>query len=310
MLKKRISLNSFKFFYYTAMFESASIASEKLSVTQGAVSRQIKNLEDSLNIILFVRKGKKIELTTEGIFLLSCCQKIFHEIDKCLIKLNNRKIELNDLVIFCEPTLCMKWLIPRLESFNNFNNSFKIKIITNTHLINFNHIDLAIRRDELPWKEHLYTIKLMNEIMFFIRNPSHTGDNILISSSRPKFLTTLLEINQIRDVIFKFHYKELDHFYLCIESCLSGLGVTFASGYMIENELKNQKLEPIVAPFQDGSSYYLLSATPFEEDYRKTVFKNWLIQELHKTKKNLERYNQIKNDIDKSTKIYKNNKIN
>ena len=41
------------------MFESASIASEKLSVTQGAVSRQIKNLEDSLNIILFVRKGKK-----------------------------------------------------------------------------------------------------------------------------------------------------------------------------------------------------------------------------------------------------------
>lgn len=89
MLKKRISLNSFKFFYYVAMYESATIASEKLSVTQGAVSRQIKNLEDTLNTTLFIRKGKNLELTSEGVLLLNCCQNIFHEIDKCLIKLNN-----------------------------------------------------------------------------------------------------------------------------------------------------------------------------------------------------------------------------
>lgn len=294
MLKKRISLNSFKFFYYVAMYESATIASEKLSVTQGAVSRQIKNLEDTLNTTLFIRKGKNLELTSEGVLLLNCCQNIFHEIDKCLIKLNNRETDLNELVISCESTLCMKWLIPRLKNFNELNNPFKIKILTEDKQVDFNHVDLAIRRDDFHWKEHIYSLKLMNEIMFFIQNPAHIGDNILISSSRPKFWASLLKINLIRDKITNFHYKELDHFSLCIEACLSGLGITFASGYMIENELKNQKLEPIIAPFQDGSSYYLLSSSPFEEDYRKTVFKNWLIEELHQTRKYLEKYEQVK----------------
>ncbi|MBP2544052.1 LysR family transcriptional regulator [Acinetobacter guillouiae] len=298
MLKKRISLNSFKFFYYVAMYESATIASEKLSVTQGAVSRQIKNLEDTLKTTLFIRKGKNLELTSEGVLLLNCCQNIFHEIDKCLIKLNNRETDLNELVISCESTLCMKWLIPRLKSFNDLNNPFKIKIITDDKLTDFNHLDLAIRRDDFHWKEHIYNTKLVNEIMFFIQNPAHIGENILISSSRPKFWGSLLKINQIRDKITHFHYKELDHFSLCIEGCLSGLGVTFASGYMIENELKNQKLEPIITPFQDGSSYYLLSASPFEEDYRKTVFKNWLIEELRQTEKFLEKYTQVKVEVE------------
>ncbi|MFW1828292.1 MULTISPECIES: LysR family transcriptional regulator [unclassified Acinetobacter] len=290
MLKKRISLNSFKFFYYAAIYESLTIASKKLNVTHGAVSRQIKNLEDNLNTVLFIRKGKKIEITNEGLLLLNCCQNIFHEIDKCLIKLNNRDTELNDLVISCESTLCMKWLIPRLKSFNNLDKSFKIKIITNNKLYDLNTTDITICRDDFHWKEHIYSIKLVNEIMFFIQNPNHIGDNLLISSSRPKFWGSLLKMNQIKDRINHLKYKELDHFYLCIEACLSGLGVTFASGFMIENELKHNKLQPIIAPFYDNSSYYLLSSSPFEEDYRKIVFKNWLIEELHKTQQYLEKY--------------------
>lgn len=294
MLKKRISLNSFKFFYYVAIYESVTIASEKLSVTQGAVSRQIKNLEDNLNTVLFIRKGKSLEVTNEGLLLLNCCQDIFHEIDKCLIKLNNRNTDLNDLVISCESTLCMKWLIPRLNSFNELNKSFKIKLVTNDKLYDLNTADITIRRDDFHWKEHIYSIKLVNEMMFFIQNPNHIGDNLLISSSRPKFWGSLLKINQIKDKITHLKYKELDHFYLCIEACLSGLGVTFASGYMIENELKNNKLQPIIAPFYDGSSYYLLSSSPFEEDFRKIVFKNWLIEEFHQTQEYLETYTHSK----------------
>lgn len=297
MLKKRISLNSFKFFYYVAIYENATIASEKLNVTQGAVSRQIKHLEDTLNTTLFIRKGKSLELTSEGVLLLSCCQNIFHEIDKCLIKLNNTELDLNDLVISCEPTLCMKWLIPRLKNFNNQNYPFKIKVINDDGSLDFSHVDISIRRDDFLWKEHIYNIKLMNEIMFFIQNPAQIGDHVLISSSRPKFWGSLLKINSIRDKITHLNYKEFDQFYLCIEACLSGLGATFASGYMIENELKNQKLEPIIESFQDGSSYYLLSASPIVEDYRKVVFKNWLLEELNQTKKYLEGYTQTKNDI-------------
>lgn len=220
----------------------------------------------------------------------NCCEIIFHEIDSCLIKLNNRENELNELVIACKSTFSMKWLIPRLNDFNNQNHSFKIKIKTINNTINFKEVDLAISRDDTDCKEYIYIVKLINEIMFFIQNPSQIGNNILISTSRPNLWQNLLKISHIREKIICLEYKKLDHFYLCIEACLSGLGATIASGYMIENELKNHKVEPITTPFHDGSSYYLLSSSPFEEDYRKLVFKNWLLEELCKSKNFLDIY--------------------
>ncbi len=53
---ERLSLNSLKFFYYVAIEGSVTIAAERLYVTQSAVSRQIKNLEDLLNVALFEKK--------------------------------------------------------------------------------------------------------------------------------------------------------------------------------------------------------------------------------------------------------------
>ncbi|WP_333667698.1 LysR family transcriptional regulator [Acinetobacter guillouiae] len=292
LFKRSKNLNSYKFFYYAAIYESATIASKKLKVTQSAVSRQIKSLEDNLNLTLFIRNGKQLELTPEGVKLLSCCQNIFHEIDKSLIQLNKRDEYLDDLVISCEATLCMKWLIPRLKNFENINNTFKIKIkiISENRLIDFNKTDIVISRENLHFKEHIHSIKLVNEIMFFIQKPSYVGKNILISSSRPKLWRNLLKIEKIRKKISDLTYIELDQFYLCIEACLSGLGSTIVSGYMIEKELKNKLLKPIITPILDDSSYYLSSTFPFEEDFRKTIFKNWLIGEFEKSKIYLENY--------------------
>jgi DNA-binding transcriptional LysR family regulator len=282
-MTKRISLNSYKFFYYVAIYESITIASHKLCVTQGAVSRQIKNLEESLNTLLFTRKGKSLELTYEGVLLLNCCQNIFHEIDKCLITLSNQKENLNSLVIACEPTLCMKWLIPRINDFNELKSGFDIKIITGNQFTDFNNADITICRNDFDWKDHIYSTRLIDEIMYLVQNPVDTGDSILISASRQKFWGSLLKINHIQDQIMHLNYKELDDFYLCIEACLNGLGSTIVSGYMIEKYLKNGQLEPIAAPFSDDSSYYLLSASPLEEDYRKVIFKNWLIDEFNQS---------------------------
>jgi DNA-binding transcriptional LysR family regulator len=55
---ERWSLNSLKFVYYVARYESLTGAAEKLLVTQSAVSKQLKNLEENLGCDLFVREGK------------------------------------------------------------------------------------------------------------------------------------------------------------------------------------------------------------------------------------------------------------
>ena len=63
---EKISLNSLRFFYYVAEHNSVTLASQKLFVTQSAVSKQIKNLEDALGIPLFNRVNKKLVLTANG----------------------------------------------------------------------------------------------------------------------------------------------------------------------------------------------------------------------------------------------------
>ena len=76
----------------------------------------------------------------------------------------------------------------------------------------------------------------------------------------------------------------LEHFYLCIEGCLAGLGTTIVSIFMVEKELSHHFLELIYPPVADSSSYHLLSYYPFYEDERKIVFKDWLKKEMLNSK--------------------------
>lgn len=73
---------------------------------------------------------------------------------------------------------------------------------------------------------------------------------------------------------------ELEHFYLCLEGCLAGLGTTIISFYIIEKELSWGALKKITDPMKDGSSYYLLSKTDFQQDPRKIIFLDWLKKEM------------------------------
>ncbi len=63
---ERISLNSLKFFYFVAKYNSITKASKKLFVTQSAVSKPIYNIEESLNKQMFVRRNKSLVITQEG----------------------------------------------------------------------------------------------------------------------------------------------------------------------------------------------------------------------------------------------------
>ena len=97
---ERISLNSLKFFYFVAKYGSVTLAAKKLFVTQSAASKQIYKLEESINLVLFDRKNKTLQMTKEGEQLFNCCQKIFNQLDECLIDLSSNKFEKKQLVLW------------------------------------------------------------------------------------------------------------------------------------------------------------------------------------------------------------------
>ena len=66
MYRSDINLNLYKIFYEVALSESISDASKKLFITQSAVSKAIKKLEEDLNVSLFYRNSKGVRLTSKG----------------------------------------------------------------------------------------------------------------------------------------------------------------------------------------------------------------------------------------------------
>ena len=284
---EKISLNSIKFFYHVAQHGSVTIASQKLFVTQSAVSKQIKNLEESLDLVLFDRVNKKLVLTPNGSLLFACCQQVFAKLDDCLVDLKNQQYEKKQLVLSCEPTISMKWLIPRLAEFNSLNYGFEIVLLTGGGPVDFQEksIDIALRRNDFEWSKGIFNEKIIEEYIVAVRNTRTEQTNtLLLTSSRPNLWQHINKSKLVSSKILSYEHMVLEHFYLCIEGCLAGLGTAIVSMFMVEKEISHQFLELVHPPVADSSSYHLLSYYPFYEDERKVVFKNWLKAEMLNSK--------------------------
>ena len=284
---EKISLNSLKFFYYVAQHGSVTLASQKLFVTQSAVSKQIKNLEDALGLILFDRVNKKLILTSNGSLLFACCQQVFAKLDDCLVDLKNQQYEKKQLVLSCEPTISMKWLIPRLAEFNSLNYGFEILLLTGGGIVDFQgkSIDIALRRNDFEWDKNIFHEKIIEEYIVAVRNTRTDQTNtLLLTSSRPHLWQHINKSKLVSSDILSYEHMVLEHFYLCIEGCLAGLGTAIVSIFMVEKEISHQFLELVHPPVADSSSYHLLSYYPFYEDERKVIFKNWLKIEMTRSK--------------------------
>ena len=295
---EKISLNSLKFFYYVAQHGSVTLASQKLFVTQSAVSKQIKNLEDALGLILFDRVNKKLVLTSNGSLLFACCQQVFAKLDDCLVDLKNQQYEKKQLVLSCEPTISMKWLIPRLAEFSSLNYGFEILLLTGGGIVDFQgkSIDIALRRNDFEWDKNIFHEKIIEEYIVAVRNTRTDQTNkLLLTSSRPHLWQHINKSKLVSSDILSYEHMVLEHFYLCIEGCLAGLGTAIVSIFMVEKEISHQFLELVHPPVADSSSYHLLSYYPFYEDERKVIFKNWLKIEMTRSKEQF-----MKNLQDKS----------
>jgi LysR family glycine cleavage system transcriptional activator len=128
-MQNRISLNAIRVFESAARLRSLKAAGAELHVTAGAVSHQVKALEQSLGILLFERKNNAVVATDAGLRLLESVSPALSSIDNAIIALSSRA---NDLTLRVSVSLSVRWLIPRLESFRKEHPDTRIKLET-TH---------------------------------------------------------------------------------------------------------------------------------------------------------------------------------
>lgn len=123
-------IEQYRIFNVVAKSESFSKAAQTLFMTQSAVSQAIKQLESSIDTILFKRTSKGVELTEAGNILYKYTSSAMELLETGLLKVEALKtLDEGELKIGASDTISTHFLLPRLEMFHKLYPNIKIKII-------------------------------------------------------------------------------------------------------------------------------------------------------------------------------------
>lgn len=133
-------------FEAAARLESFSKAADELHITQAAISRQIRGLEDNLGLKLFCRRNRAVFLTDEGREFGRVVSSALQSIRDSAVTLRESPRE-NRVVLLCQLCEAFYWLMPRLSTFHQQYPDIEIQVATSTRpLTEFNeHFDVALQ---------------------------------------------------------------------------------------------------------------------------------------------------------------------
>lgn len=293
-MKRLPPLNALRAFTIAAQMGSFTKAGEQLHVTQGAISRQIKLLETSLDVQLFDRVHQSICLTPKGLALAKALNQAFDLIEEAVNE-TLHTLPINLLTLNVPPTFATRWLAPRLSDFRAQHPHVDLSI--NTDRIQNHketrHLDCVVFYDQQAWA-HVACERLLEEKHILACSP------ILWLDQQPPSLknTTLLHIldGGIRLPVWEqwvaqhglknldtqsgLSFSTLDQ---AINASVAGAGIVVVDIAMITPELTSGALKRFDASEMNGPLGYWfadVSQTP----HQKTLvasFQKWLLAQTH-----------------------------
>ena len=123
------SLRAIRTFVAAAKYQSFTRAAEALCVTQAAISRQIKELEEHLGTELFIRSGRSVKLSMDGVVFYDAAQLSFINISQAAERLRSKNRPRQTLTVCCSPAFASLWLQDRLPEFFQINPEIELRLV-------------------------------------------------------------------------------------------------------------------------------------------------------------------------------------
>jgi LysR family glycine cleavage system transcriptional activator len=259
-------------FEAAARYESFTLAAEELSLTQGAISRQVKELEQVIGTELFRRVGRRVVLTMAGRNLASDLAMDLKNIQRSMTRAISAGAMGTALRVACLPTFASRWLIPRLPTFFTQNPDIEISLSTRQDPFDLGeeHFDMAIHFGQKNWPDANLR-PLCSEQLIAVSSPafrdSHNIHNvndilqapILHISARPTaWLDYFNAVGLAAPGVLTGKY--FDQFNMIIAASLASLGSALVPTYLIETELENGSLVKLGdAVVNTENNYYLVT---------------------------------------------------
>jgi LysR family glycine cleavage system transcriptional activator len=287
------SLGALRAFEVAARHASFTRAADELSITQTAVSHQIKTLEEQLGVKLFIRHRNTLQLTDAAQRYLPAVRSAIETLSDAtdsLVKMEQDSI----LTVSTLATFAVKCLIPRLGSFTKLYPEIMLRIAASVSFGEFNRKthDLAIRWGDGDWPG-MRVDKIFSEEIFPVCSPAllegpvplrepadlarhpiiRNGFSFLFRDDWPAWLGAAgvggLELSAA--LTFEFALPAM-------EAAAQGLGVALGRSPFVDEDLRSGRLvRPFDLSVRTRAAYYLVCPRETANRAKIKAFRNWLL---------------------------------
>ena len=280
-------------FEAAARHNSMTQAALELSVTPGAVSRQISELQNTLNFDLYEGLATARTITPDGRRLADTLTTALDQIEETILSLDATRDKYLDVA--CLSTFAVRWLIPRLHSFRKAHPEYELRLSTDPFMPDrkANRLDISImvlapnepqrKQDTVLFAESLGPVlkpglikcaskKCFNDLFEYVHLKSKTRPNVW-KDWQPtiKVPTEAVLVNK----------SVFDHLSLAIEAAANGLGFCLSPKHLVESDIDCGRLE---APFGfTDSGYTYVVRAHGRRKAKSQTFIDWLSEEVHES---------------------------
>ena len=295
-------LNALKAFEAAARLGSFTRAAEELNVTHGAVSRQVRLLEDWLGTRLFLRTSRNAVPTQVGTELLAEAGPALDRLAAVSQRLREPMPAARLLRISALPTFAMRWLIPRLPEFQRDHPGLELRIVTaSTPAEQFRmDVDAVISG---PSRQSGWVGKpFLREARLPVLSPD-LMEKCSLQTAADLERHTLLHAATLREAWPRWfaaanipdlkpaREQVFEHFYFAIQAALEGLGVIMGPVALISEELRaGRLLTPISEPVLKTRGYFFYAPEPSNNTPAVAALRNWLTCAGHATEREFPTY--------------------
>jgi LysR family glycine cleavage system transcriptional activator len=293
MTTRRIlpSLTALQFFDAAVRHMSFTRAARELNVTQSAVSRQIRQLEDYVGRPLFRRVKQRLILTEPGEAYSLAVRDLLDQAEAATLQLMAYGSEGGVLTVALLPTFGSRWLIPRLADFTARHPDIQLDLVTQVKQFEFagSGIDVAIHFGSEVWPGAVCH-RLMGEVVVPVGSPAllagphkverpedvarHT---LLQHVTRPQAWQEWLRACGVENLDGRVGPR-FEQFHMVIQAAIAGVGLALLPQFLIQEELASGRLVVAIdRPVTSEYAYYLVYPERTADIPRVVAFRDWLL---------------------------------